>query len=70
MTQAIAIKKLSEDKTRKQAVIDVLKCLHGESYSDAADILDLAKHFLSLNSMLDWELARDIIGQIELADEI
>lgn len=48
----------------------MLKCLHGESYSDAADILDLAKHFLSLNSMLDWELARDIIGQIELADEI
>ena len=69
MTQTTVIKKLSEDTTRKQAVIDVLKCLHGESYSDAAQILDLAKHFLSLNSMLDYELARDIINEIEIAGD-
>ena len=69
MTQTTVIKKLSEDTTRKQAVIDVLKCLHGESYSDAVQILDLAKHFLSLNSMLDYELARDIINEIEIAGD-
>lgn len=69
MTQAAVIKKLSEDKTKKQAVIDVLKCLNGESYSEASEILELAKHFLSLNAMLDYELAKDIINEIDIAGE-
>lgn len=69
MTNAAVIKKISEDKTKKQAVIDVLRCLNGESYADATDILDLAKHFLSMNSMLDYELAKDIINEIEIAGD-
>lgn len=69
MTNAAVIKKISEDKTKKQAVIDVLRCLNGESYADATDILDLAKHFLSMNSMLDFDLAKDIINEIEIAGD-
>lgn len=69
MTNAAVIKKISEDKTKKQAVIDVLRCLNGESYADATDILDLAKHFLSVNSMLDFDLAKDIINEIEIAGD-
>ena len=69
MTNAAVIKKISEDKTKRQAVIDVLRCLNGESYADATDILDLAKHFLSMNSMLDFDLAKDIINEIEIAGD-
>ena len=69
MTQSTVVKKISEDKTKKGAVIDVLKCLNGESYADAAEILELAKFFLSTNAMLDWELARDIIEEIEIAGD-
>lgn len=68
MTTTAAIKKISEDNAKKQAVIAVLKTLNGESYSDAAEILDLAKHFLAENSMLDFELARDILNQINVQD--
>lgn len=69
MTQATVIKKISEDTTKKRAVIDVLRCLNGESYADATDILAIAGHFLSMNAMLDFDLARDIIEQIEIIDE-
>lgn len=69
MTTTTVMKKIAEDKTRKQAVIDVLRCLNGESYSDAAEILELAKFFLSTNAMLDFELAKDVINEIEIAGE-
>lgn len=66
MTQATVIKKLSEDNIKKQAVIEVLRCLNGESYADATEILDIARYFLSTNAMLDFELAKDIIAQIDI----
>lgn len=69
MTNTVAIKKISEDTAKKTAVIAVLKTLNGESYSDAAEILDLAKFFLSTNAMLDYELAHDVIESIEIANE-
>ena len=69
MTTATVMKKIAEDKTKKQAVIDVLRCLNSESYADAADVLELAKFFLSTNAMLDFELAKDVINEIEIAGE-
>ena len=69
MTSTTVMKKIAEDKTKKQAIIDVLRCLNGESYADAADILELAKFFLSTNAMLDYDLAKDVINEIEIAGE-
>ena len=66
MTNKAAMQKLAEEPTRKAAVCDVLKTLNGENYSDAIEILELAKHFLSIGAMLDYELTRDIINQADI----
>ena len=69
MTNTSAIKKLNDNPTYKTQVIAVLKNLNGESYSDALEILELAKYFLTTNAMLDYELARDIINSIDAAGD-
>lgn len=68
MTNAAAIKKITGEPVRKEQIIAVLETLNGESYGDCLEILELAKHFVSMNAMLDCELARDVINAIEIAD--
>lgn len=69
MTNSVAMKKLSENPVYKKQVIAVLKNMHGESYADSLEVLELAKYFLSMNAMLDFELAHDIINSAEIAGE-
>lgn len=69
MTNTAAIKKITDEPVRKTQVIAVLETLHGENYNDCIEILELAKHFVSLNAMLDFELARDVINAVEIAGE-
>lgn len=62
------MKSLGEEPAKKTAVVSVLQALNGMSYSDAQDILDLVKHFLAINCLLDSDFAQDILNQIDIAD--
>lgn len=56
---------IAEDATKKAIVLDILKLLNSESYTDAKEILDLASHFLKENAYLDFDLAKDRINDLE-----
>ncbi len=55
---------LAEDATKKELVMEILKLLNGESYSDSKEILDIAAAFLKEQCYLDFDLARDIIEDL------
>lgn len=53
---------ISEDATKKELVLEILKLLNGESYVDCKEVLDIVGAFLKENAYLDYELAKDLIN--------
>lgn len=69
MTNTAAIKKISDEPVRKAQVIAVLETLNGENYGDCIEILELAKHFVSVGAMLDFDLTKDIVNAVGIAGD-
>lgn len=55
-------KMFTEDATKKDLVLEIVKLLNGESAEDCKAVLDAVNYFVHKNAFFDADMARDIIN--------